>query len=71
MKKIVFVLLLAANFVQAQLTPTPDVLWGPLFKDVQLTHTLGDNKTFVDCIPKYEPSVILKKYNQQKNKSRI
>ena len=69
MKKIVFVLLLAANFVQAQLTPTPDVLWGQLFKDVQLTHTLGDNKTFVDCIPKYEPSVILKKYNQQKTKA--
>src|SRR5574337_779232 len=68
MKKILLLLLLVANLVHAQITPTPDVLWGPLFKDVQLHHTLGDNKTFVDCIPKYEPSIILRKYNQQKTK---
>ena len=69
MKRILFLLLLVANLVQAQITPTPDVLWGQLFKDVQLAHVLGDNKTFVDCLPKYEPSVILKKYNQQKSKA--
>lgn len=69
MKKIVFLLLLVANFVQAQLTPAPDILWGQLFRDVQLNKVFGDNKTFVDCIPKYEPSVILKTYDQQKTKS--
>jgi alpha,alpha-trehalase len=68
MKRFFFLLLIACNLVHAQITPTPDVLWGQLFKDIQLTHTLGDNKTFVDCLPKYEPSVILKKYNQQKIK---
>jgi len=68
MKKIFLLFLLAGNLVQAQITPTPDILWGQLFKDVQLTHTLGDNKTFVDCLPKYEPSVILKKYGLQKTK---
>ncbi|MGZ3852660.1 MAG: alpha,alpha-trehalase TreF [Flavisolibacter sp.] len=69
MKKILLLFLLVANLAQAQLTPTPDILWGQLFKDVQLSHALGDNKTFVDCLPKYEPSVILKKYAEQKNKS--
>src|SRR5690242_10566913 len=69
MKKALLLFLIVANVAQAQLTPTPDVLWGQLFRDVQLTHTLGDNKTFVDCLPKYEPSVILRKYAEQKNKS--
>jgi alpha,alpha-trehalase len=69
MKKFFFFLLLVVNYISAQqLTPTPDVLWGPLFKDVQLKKVLGDNKTFVDCIPKYDPAVILKKYNEQKSK---
>jgi len=69
MKKALLLFLIVANVAQAQLTPTPDVLWGQLFKDVQLTHTLGDNKTFVDCVPKHEPSVILKKYAEQKSMS--
>jgi alpha,alpha-trehalase len=51
---------LAAGF--SQVTPTPDVLWGPLFTQVQLQRVLGDNKTFVDAIPKYEPSFIKGKY---------
>src|SRR5215204_1677834 len=69
MKKFLLLFILIAHLCQAQVTGTPDILWGQLFKDVQLTHTLGDNKTFVDCIPKYEPSVILKKYSQQKTKT--
>ena len=54
-------------FVQAQ-TPTPDKLWGPLFKDVQLKRAMGDNKTFVDMVPQYKPEIILKKYAALKNK---
>ncbi|MGI8637215.1 MAG: trehalase family glycosidase, partial [Segetibacter sp.] len=44
--------------------PTPDQIWGRLFVDVQLNKILGDNKTFVDAVPKYNREVILKKYNQ-------
>ena len=51
-------------FVSAQTTPTPDKLWGPLFKDVQLTRAFGDNKTFVDMVPQQSPQVILNKYAQ-------
>lgn len=47
---------------QPKKPPTPDVIWGKLFVDVQLTRALGDNKTFVDAVPKYAPSVILQKY---------
>ncbi|ANE49181.1 alpha,alpha-trehalase TreA [Flavisolibacter tropicus] len=50
----------------AQVTPTPDKLWGDLFKQVQLTRVFPDNKTFVDCTPKSEPSSIMKAYAAQK-----
>jgi alpha,alpha-trehalase len=43
---------------------TPDEIWGKLFVDVQLKRILGDNKTFVDVIPKFEPGIILKRYNE-------
>jgi len=55
------------SFCLAQ-TATPDKLWGQLFKDVQTRRVFPDNKTFVDCTPKYEPSVILKKYATEKTK---
>ncbi len=42
---------------------TPDKIWGKLFVDVQLKMVLGDNKSFVDAVPKYAPAVILQKYN--------
>ncbi len=45
---------------------TPDVLWGKLFKDVQLYRVLGDNKTFTDAVPKFDPRVILEKYGALK-----
>jgi alpha,alpha-trehalase len=41
---------------------TPDKIWGKLFVDAQLKRALGDNKTFVDAVPKEEPRVILRKY---------
>jgi len=58
MKKTVFLLLLAVNFVHAQ-NPTPDKIWGQLFKDVQMAKAMGDNKTFVDMVPQFPPDVIL------------
>ncbi len=45
-----------------QRPPTPDKIWGKLFTDVQITRALGDNKTFVDAVPKSAPSIILQKY---------
>lgn len=43
---------------------TPDQIWGKLFVDVQLNMVLGDNKTFVDAVPKYSRGIILKKYQE-------
>jgi len=68
MKNLCFLFLLLAANAQAQVTPTPDKLWDGLFKDVQLTRAFGDNKTFVDMVPKKEPTVILKEYLALKNK---
>ncbi len=49
--------------------PTPDEVWGKLFTDIQLNKVLGDNKAFVDAVPKFSPQVILKKYQDaQKNR---
>ncbi|MDB5246781.1 MAG: treA [Segetibacter sp.] len=42
----------------------PDEIWGKLFVDIQLNRVLGDNKTFVDAVPKFSPQVILKKYQE-------
>src|SRR5215217_2003764 len=55
--------------LQAQTIQTPDQLWGPLFKDVQLNKIFPDNKTFVDAVPKATPDVILKKYAAHKTDS--
>jgi alpha,alpha-trehalase len=52
----------------SQVVPTPDKIWGQLFKDVQLTRALGDNKTFVDMVPQHSPQVILSRYAQLKQK---
>lgn len=60
--------LLVAQHIQAQVTPTPDKLWGKLFEDVQLKRALGDNKSFVDMVPQHSPEVILKRYVALKKK---
>jgi alpha,alpha-trehalase len=48
---------------------TPDKIWKALFTDIQVKKVLGDNKTFVDAVPKFAPEIIFKKYNSQKNNS--
>jgi alpha,alpha-trehalase len=53
---------------RAQITPTPDKLWGPLFEDVQLTRAFGDNKTFVDMVPQYPRHEILRNYSRLQEK---
>src|SRR3954463_9745030 len=44
---------------------TPNEIWGKLFVDVQLKMVLGDNKTFVDAVPKYPTETILRKYKEK------
>lgn len=45
---------------------TPDEIWGKLFTDVQLSRALGDNKTFVDAVPKFSPASTLQMYKEIK-----
>jgi alpha,alpha-trehalase len=48
---------------------TPDILFGQLFIDVQLSSVFEDNKTFVDCTPKYDPEQIMARYEVEKQNS--
>ena len=66
-RKIIFSLILVSVFSigYAQPNPTPDILWGKLFEEVQLKRIFPDNKTFVDAVPLKEPSVILALYNKR------
>ncbi|MBD2705117.1 alpha,alpha-trehalase TreF [Spirosoma sp. BT702] len=48
--------------------PSPDQLFGSLFRDVQLGHVFSDSKTFVDCIPKLTPADIIALYESEKTK---
>lgn len=45
---------------------TPDVLLGPLFRDVQQAKLFADQKTFVDAVPKSDPLMILADYRMQR-----
>lgn len=68
MRKLLFILFIGLQFgtVSAQQTKTPDQLYGQLFIDVQMQNVLQDGKTFVDCIPKRTPELIVKDYLQLK-----
>lgn len=68
MRKLLLLLLFIYSQIQAQVVPTPDLLWGPLFKDVQMTRAMGDNKTFVDMLPQKSPAEILRDYVLLKTK---
>ncbi len=46
--------------------PAPDQLLGNLFADVQLSGLFSDSKTFVDCLPKLAPDVLLALYETEK-----
>lgn len=47
---------------QKKSVQTPDEIYGELFTDVQEAKIFPDGKTFVDCIPKRDPAVIVKDY---------
>lgn len=46
---------------------SPEILYGELFKDVQLHKVYPDYKTFVDCIPLFPADEIVANYAAQKN----
>lgn len=49
--------------------PSPDILLGPLFNDVQSAKLFPDQKTFADAVPKSDPLTILADYRMQRNQS--
>jgi alpha,alpha-trehalase len=61
---IIFVLTITTTFAQQ----TPDKIYGELFTDVQSSSIFPDSKTFVDCTPKRNPTLIVRDYNAQKTK---
>ncbi|MBK9257980.1 MAG: alpha,alpha-trehalase TreA [Saprospiraceae bacterium] len=46
---------------------TPDIIYGSLFDTVQKSGIFSDSKSFADAVPKFEPTVILKNFEEQKN----
>jgi alpha,alpha-trehalase len=60
-------LLFTLATTQAQLK-TPRQLFPGLFEAIQLSDIFPDNKTFVDATPKRDPALIMKDYDEQKNK---
>jgi alpha,alpha-trehalase len=58
---------LAAQAVETKpVPPSPDVMLGPLFNDVQNARLFPDQKTFADAIPNSDPLMILADYRMQK-----
>ena len=73
MKKIssFFISLLLLLYTYAQKVATPDQIYGDLFVAVQMNHIFPDNKTFVDCVPKRNPALIVSEYKKIKNNPAI
>jgi alpha,alpha-trehalase len=64
MKRSLLLLFFAFWLVTAIAQQSPDKLYGPLFKDVQMQKIFPDQKTFVDCIPRRAPSEIMADYDR-------
>lgn len=71
MRKLLLILFIGLQLgrVSAQETKTPDQLYGQLFVDVQFQNILKDGKTFVDCLPKRDPQLIVQDYLKLKKSS--
>ncbi|MEO7767164.1 MAG: trehalase family glycosidase [Ferruginibacter sp.] len=61
-----FICMLVMGYSFAQQPPTPDKIYGQLFKDVQLQGIFPDSKTFVDCTPKRPVRDIMYDYGLMK-----
>jgi alpha,alpha-trehalase len=60
-------LFIAFNICSAQVK-TPRQLFPSLFEAIQLSDVFPDNKTFVDATPRRDPELIVRDYNDQKDK---
>ena len=63
---VVGIFLLFNDYAMAQTVKSPDELYGPLFREVQLQRVFADGKTFVDAVPKRDPAAILQDYERFK-----
>ena len=68
-KKLILALCLSFSIYANAQQSTPRQLFPGLFEAVQSSDVFPDNKTFVDCTPKYAPSQIMKAYNEQIGKA--
>ncbi|WP_026899085.1 alpha,alpha-trehalase TreF [Daejeonella oryzae] len=50
----------------SQTVKTPDEIYGELFRDVQMQQVFSDGKSFVDCVPRRDPSAIMADYRKIK-----
>jgi alpha,alpha-trehalase len=62
---LLFVVIVSTAWCQ---TLTPRQLFPGLFEAVQMSDIFRDNKTFVDAMARRDPALIMKDYNQQKDK---
>jgi alpha,alpha-trehalase len=46
----------------------PSQVFGELFEKVQMAKVFEDSKTFADCTPKFQASMIMERYEKQKNR---
>jgi alpha,alpha-trehalase len=69
LRKFIAAALLLLNITAFAQQNTPRQLFPGLFEAVQSSGIFPDNKTFVDCTPKYTPSQIMKAYNEQMGKT--
>jgi alpha,alpha-trehalase len=70
MKKTILLLCFLAALGQLRSQPlSPRQLFPGLFEAVQLSAVFPDNKTFVDSAPMRDPALIMKDYNDQKDKA--
>jgi alpha,alpha-trehalase len=68
-KNLIAAALMLCTFIACAQQKTPRQLFPGLFESVQSSDIFPDNKTFVDCTPKYAPALIMKAYNEQLGKT--
>ncbi|WP_374950312.1 alpha,alpha-trehalase TreA [Mucilaginibacter sp.] len=68
-KNFLLAICLFISFWAAAQQQTPRQQFPGLFEAVQSSDIFPDNKTFVDCTPKYAPNLIMKAYNEQLGKT--
>ena len=68
-KNLLFIAFILVSVCARAQQKSPRQLFPGLFEAVQSSSIFPDNKTFVDCTPKYSPDLIMKAYNEQIGKA--